>query len=677
MLCSDPEAPTEESINVFCRFRPLNQLEIANSGSAICIELLDGGTTVRVPSAELTFVLDKVFGCNASQNEVYEHAAKPIIQAVLTGFNGTVFAYGQTGSGKTYTMEGVDNEDPAQRGVIPRMVWSIFDGIRGANTNVEFSVKLSMMEIYNERIRDLLDPQKDNLKIHEDRIRGVYTADLTEIHVGSEAEICEITASGHVNRSMAGTNMNEHSSRSHMILTLTVEQKNKEDASIKIGKLHLVDLAGSEKVSKTGACGDRLDEAKSINRSLSALGNVIYALTDKKYTHVPYRDSKLTRVLQESLGGNAKTSLIIACSPSFYNEQETVSTLRFGQRAKMITNSARINRERSVEELKRLLQKKDMLLTEAHARIAFLEQTLRVHNIPIPDEFHMQEEEDSISIDKTEQCLMSELQDQLEGKKRELKESAEQISELQFNCDRLTKEVQTFDEKVLRLQKEIQDLTNEREKQEFMCQERGEEAAKLMRDNEVLQEEIKNLQSRQQQLQTPPQAMRPWRSDQLLDQSIPLDHKLVGSAPGYLGQSGSAEVRSSLRSKEKENTSLKKNIPKTGKNTNVEKLTVMSQKLIAENEHLKVELSENDMKIQRKDHIIAELERKLREAKQMYDKLLSHFGNLTDAFNMTTINSGNRRDRSSSNVGISLRQRNIRRPIRGGASHRHHVPEVY
>merc|ERR1719504_376677 len=165
-----------------------------------------------------------------------------------------------------------------------------------------------------------------------------------------------------------------------------IQQKNLHDRSIKVGKLHLVDLAGSEKVAKTGSSGERLDEAKNINRSLSALGNVINALTDKKYTHVPYRDSKLTRVLQESLGGNAKTSLIITCSPSNFNEQETLSTLRFGQRAKKIKNVVKVNQERSAEELKLLLEKRDHALAEARARMGLFEQILRQHDISLPED---------------------------------------------------------------------------------------------------------------------------------------------------------------------------------------------------------------------------------------------------------------------------------------------------
>eukprot|EP00439_Symbiodinium_sp_Y106_P027874 s3699_g3.t1 len=384
-MATDGQDPHEESIKVCCRFRPQNQLEKEQSGR-ICVTINGDGTSVYVPSIDNSFVFDRVFGVDAAQKEVYDYAAKPIINGVLRGFNGTVFAYGVFLSSGAFlhmrdVSQGPDIEDEVQMGVIPRMVWSIFDGIDHAADYIEFLVKVSIVEIYNERIRDLLDPKKDNLKIHEDKARGVFIGEVTETYVGSEQEIFDIMKAGKYNRAVAETNLNEHSSRSHLIFMLTIEQKNLHDRSVKVGKLHLVDLAGSEKVAKTGASGERLDEAKNINRSLSALGNVINALTDRKSNHVPYRDSKLSRVLQESLGGNAKTSLIITCSPSYFNEQdmqgesrvllsgafgcrsmacqETVSTLRFGQRAKMIKNVVKVNHERSVEELKLLLQRRD------------------------------------------------------------------------------------------------------------------------------------------------------------------------------------------------------------------------------------------------------------------------------------------------------------------------------
>ncbi len=276
---------------------------------------------------------------------------------ILNGYNGTVFAYGQTGAGKSYTMMGSDIDDDDSRGIIPRIVEQIFASILRSPGNIEYTVRVSYMEIYMEKIRDLLRPQNDNLPIHEDKSRGVYVKDLMEIYVASKEEVYEVMRRGGAARATAATNMNQESSRSHSIFVIGITQKNVETGSAKSGQLFLVDLAGSEKVGKTGATGQTLEEAKKINKSLSALGMVINSLTDGKSTHIPYRDSKLTRILQESLGGNSRTTLIVNCSPSSYNDAETVSTLRFGVRAKSIKNKAKINAELSPLELKQLLKK--------------------------------------------------------------------------------------------------------------------------------------------------------------------------------------------------------------------------------------------------------------------------------------------------------------------------------
>ncbi|ORZ00324.1 P-loop containing nucleoside triphosphate hydrolase protein [Syncephalastrum racemosum] len=223
--------------------------------------------------------------------------------------------------------------------------------------NMEFTVKVSYMEIYMEKVRDLLNPSHDNLPIHEDKVKGVYVKGVLEVYVSSTEEVYEVMRRGGNNRVVAYTNMNAESSRSHSIVLITITQKNLDTGAAKSGKLYLVDLAGSEKVGKTGASGQTLEEAKKINKSLTALGMVINALTDGKSSHIPYRDSKLTRILQESLGGNSRTTLIINCSPSSYNEAETVSTLRFGVRAKTIKNKAKVNADLSPAELKALLKK--------------------------------------------------------------------------------------------------------------------------------------------------------------------------------------------------------------------------------------------------------------------------------------------------------------------------------
>lgn len=254
-------------------------------------------------------------------------------------------------------MMGSDIDDDSSRGIIPRIVEQIFASILRSPGNIEYTVRVSYMEIYMEKIRDLLRPQNDNLPIHEDKSRGVYVKELMEIYVASKEEVYEVMRRGSAARATAATNMNQESSRSHSIFVIGITQKNVETGSAKSGQLFLVDLAGSEKVGKTGATGQTLEEAKKINKSLSALGMVINSLTDGKSTHIPYRDSKLTRILQESLGGNSRTTLIVNCSPSSYNDTETVSTLRFGVRAKSIKNKAKINTELSPLELKQLLKK--------------------------------------------------------------------------------------------------------------------------------------------------------------------------------------------------------------------------------------------------------------------------------------------------------------------------------
>ncbi|KIR37533.1 kinesin [Cryptococcus deuterogattii 99/473] len=351
------------NIKVVCRFRPMNRMEI-ESKSEQCVDITEDHTAVQLRNkASLAgpekdgFTFDRVFDTTTRQDEIFDWGVKGIVEDVMTGFNGTLFCYGQTGSGKTFTMMGADIENPSLRGIIPRIVEQIFASILSADSSIEYTVKVSYMEIYMERIKDLLAPQNDNLSIHEDKQRGVYVKNLTDVYVGSEEDVYRVMKAGGASRAVSSTNMNAESSRSHSIFVIGIHQRNTETGSQKSGNLYLVDLAGSEKVGKTGATGQTLEEAKKINKSLSALGMVINALTDGKSQHVPYRDSKLTRILQESLGGNSRTTLIINCSPASFNEAETLSTLRFGMRAKSIKNKARVNVEMSPAELKALLKK--------------------------------------------------------------------------------------------------------------------------------------------------------------------------------------------------------------------------------------------------------------------------------------------------------------------------------
>ncbi|KAJ3332937.1 Kinesin-like protein kif3b [Blyttiomyces sp. JEL0837] len=318
--------------------------------------------------------------------EVYNATARIIVDAVLGGFNGTVFCYGQTGTGKTFTMQGISNV-PQMRGIIPNAFNHIFGHI-ARSLHKQFLVRVSFLEIYNEEIRDLLVKQKGNkstsLELKEHPETGVYVKDLSTYVVKSVAEMEQLMTVGNNARSVGATLMNETSSRSHSIFTITIESSeagggvNGEDRFL-AGKLHLVDLAGSERQSKTGASGERLKEATKINLSLSALGNCISALVDGKSSHIPYRDSKLTRLLQDSLGGNAKTLMIATLSPASYNYDETLSTLRYANRAKNIKNKPKINEDpkdamlreyqEEIKKLKEALEAKQKVPTQVVKKI--------------------------------------------------------------------------------------------------------------------------------------------------------------------------------------------------------------------------------------------------------------------------------------------------------------------
>ncbi|KAI9334261.1 P-loop containing nucleoside triphosphate hydrolase protein [Obelidium mucronatum] len=367
-----------DNIRVVCRFRPQNKREIAEGGVPV-VSFDDEMTSVKFESKEYPgqFAFDKIFDWSTTQRQVFDYAAGAVIEDVMKGYNGTIFAYGQTGSGKTHTMMG-DMESEEWKGLTPRLVETIFSTIFNAPATMEFTVKVSFMEIYMEKIRDLLNPANDNLPVHEEKGKGVYVKGLLEVFVGSVDEVYDVMKRGQQARIVASTNMNAESSRSHSIFVLQINLKNLVDGSSRTGKLYLVDLAGSEKIGKTGATGQTLEEAKKINKSLSALGMVINALTDGKAQHVPYRDSKLTRILQESLGGNSRTTLVINASPSSFNEAETLSTLRFGMRAKSIKNKAKINAELSPAELKNLLKKAKHDMSQLQIYITSLENEVKI-----------------------------------------------------------------------------------------------------------------------------------------------------------------------------------------------------------------------------------------------------------------------------------------------------------
>ncbi|XP_036101023.1 kinesin-like protein KIF3B isoform X2 [Molossus molossus] len=369
---------SSESVRVVVRCRPMNGKEKAASyDKVVDVDVKLGQVSVKNPRGVAhempkTFTFDAVYDWNAKQFELYDETFRPLVDSVLQGFNGTIFAYGQTGTGKTYTMEGVRG-DPEKRGVIPNSFDHIFTHI-SRSQNQQYLVRASYLEIYQEEIRDLLSKdQTKRLELKERPDTGVYVKDLSSFVTKSVKEIEHVMNVGNQNRSVGATNMNEHSSRSHAIFVITIECSEvglDGENHIRVGKLNLVDLAGSERQAKTGAQGERLKEATKINLSLSALGNVISALVDGKSTHIPYRDSKLTRLLQDSLGGNAKTVMVANVGPASYNVEETLTTLRYANRAKNIKNKPRVNED-----------PKDALLREFQEEIARLKAQLEKRSI--------------------------------------------------------------------------------------------------------------------------------------------------------------------------------------------------------------------------------------------------------------------------------------------------------
>uniref|UniRef100_A0A8D2LAU1 plus-end-directed kinesin ATPase n=1 Tax=Varanus komodoensis TaxID=61221 RepID=A0A8D2LAU1_VARKO len=378
------------SVKVAVRVRPFNSRETSKESKCI-IQMQGNSTSILNPKnpkeAPKSFSFDYSYWshtspddpCFASQNRVYNDIGKEMLLHAFEGYNVCIFAYGQTGAGKSYTMMGKQEEN--QAGIIPQLCEELFEKINdNSNEEMSYSVEVSYMEIYCERVRDLLNPKnKGNLRVREHPLLGPYVEDLSKLAVTSYTDIADLMDAGNKARTVAATNMNETSSRSHAVFTIVFTQK-KHDVETnlsteKVSKISLVDLAGSERADSTGAKGTRLKEGANINKSLTTLGKVISALAEvvspqqgkkkKKTDFIPYRDSVLTWLLRENLGGNSRTAMVAALSPADINYDETLSTLRYADRAKQIKCNAVINEDpnaKLVRELKEEVTRlKDLL----------------------------------------------------------------------------------------------------------------------------------------------------------------------------------------------------------------------------------------------------------------------------------------------------------------------------
>ncbi|KAK9322433.1 P-loop containing nucleoside triphosphate hydrolase protein [Lipomyces orientalis] len=356
----DAAANKETNIHVVVRCRGRNEREIKESSGVVTSVTSNKDITVQTGPLALsnkTYSFDHVFGPEADQAMVYEDVVAPILEEALAGYNCTVFAYGQTGTGKTYTMSGDVSDNYGtfanDAGVIPRALYKLFQALEVEQS--EYSVKCSFIELYNEELRDLISKDDDRkVKIYEDtNKKGIIIQGMEESFIKDPGEGLKILQDGSHKRQVAATKCNDLSSRSHTVFTITIHVKEISSAGeeyLRIGKLNLVDLAGSENISRSGAENKRAREAGMINQSLLTLGRVINALVDRS-SHIPYRESKLTRLLQDSLGGRTKTCIIATISPAKMNLEETISTLDYASRAKNIRNKPQLNQVMSKKTL--------------------------------------------------------------------------------------------------------------------------------------------------------------------------------------------------------------------------------------------------------------------------------------------------------------------------------------
>ena len=502
-------------INVFCRFRPPSELELEHTSNN-CITILSPKQLLVRKDNNLDiqqdYTFDGLFLPQTPLDQIYTRTTKQIIENVLMGFNGAIICYGQTGTGKTYTM----NE------ITPLAVNQIFNGIGASDKDNEiFKIEVSIIEIYKEQVNDVLDSKKTNLNLIENKLKrkNLTIENLTTVSVNTENELNDIIYKGTIKRNTNSTTMREYTAKSHNIIIITIYRYYKDKNYLRTGTLYLCDLEGSEKITKMNPVeGESIEEQKLVNKSLSALASVVQSLSIKNDTifHVPYRDSKLTRILAECLGGSAYTTLILTCTQNEYNLSETRNTLLFGERAKKIRNKPVINIEFNADKnpiIKEILNKRNeeennmderakktaefkrMYENEVNQLKGQIKQLKENQNMDLNV---IQELKENINLLENDKQNLKITKEKLLIKENELKDMNKKIKDLKKKCEKDDELIENLKNEGNRLKKENDGIKYlEMEKEGYMQQveEKENEIKNLEENMREKEQNIRKLNS--------------------------------------------------------------------------------------------------------------------------------------------------------------------------------------
>ncbi|XP_065875742.1 kinesin-like protein KIN-14R [Euphorbia lathyris] len=516
------------NIRVFCRCRPLNKEEIS-AGCATVVDFdgaKDGDLVILTgASTKKPYKFDRVYSPRDNQVDVFADAS-PLVLSVLDGYNVCIFAYGQTGTGKTFTMEGTEQN----RGVNYRTLEKLFEVAKERNETFTYSLSVSVLEVYNEQIRDLLAtaPASKKLEIKQSSEGSHHVPGIVEARVDNLREVWNVLQAGSNARAVGSNNVNEHSSRSHCMLSVMVKAKNLMNGECTNSKLWLVDLAGSERLGKTDAQGERLKEAQNINRSLSALGDVIYALATKS-SHIPYRNSKLTHLLQDSLGGDSKTLMFVQISPSEQDLSETVSSLNFATRVrgvelgpakKQIDSSELQKMKTMLEKARQSSKSKDDSLRKLEENLQNLENKARdKDNIYRTQQEKIKELEGHLDLksnlhSQTEKQVLQ-LSDKLKGREEICNGLQQKVKELENKMrDRQQLDSAAFQEKIKELESKFKEQLQDSESYSLALQQKIKELERKLKEQEqnpetlLLHQKIKGLEEKLREQENQLQSMQ-------------------------------------------------------------------------------------------------------------------------------------------------------------------------